>query len=354
MKQYVPIFGLLAVFVSSCSKAPFDEKQTFESTYADPVVLSIPTDRPYVSPSNGINTGCIFAKLIRSGAISYSAEPSQAPWIKVVSKDLPVDENGIQVFIGHRSFYSSENSERFSRGGNDYFAETVTYYVTGSSPLPMPSSKGFGPFQARVVYVRDPAVGEWRADTGIRDDAANVVSRNLSAGDCPKELTDASSRNAYAESMTVIERQLAERGVVARTSDSEVLKSSSGNLAIFKGWITENRLDNVSRENLTQIALNSCAGLNRGGYRWRLPTFNDFYPFTEPYVRDDYRKLADAPDHHIWGNLNEQSPGQYYVLNTNNPSYNLYEAHYANGIFTYDGISFSNKHARILCVADSR
>jgi hypothetical protein len=311
MARRVVIPGLLAITLAACSGgAPFDEKQMFERAFPDPVTLSIPTDRPYVSASDGINTACIFAKLIQRQAISYLPEPSAAPWVRVGSDNLPIQGNQLQVFSGTRHFFRSENSRHYSRDGNDYYAATITYYVSGTSPLPPPSPQGFGPFQARIVYVNDPAVGEWRIQAPINDDARTVVSRALSNGDCPQDLVNASSARAYRQAMATIAQQLAARGAIARTSDNDVLISTASNLAIFRGWINENRLDGTSRET-----------------------------------------LLDTPDNSIWGNINETPQGQYYVLETNLPPYNLYEAYFRNRIFMSDVISFSQAHARLICVA---
>jgi hypothetical protein len=352
MARHGVVPGLLAMALAGCSGAPFDEKRVFETTFSDPVTLSIPTDRPYVSASDGVNTACIFAKLIQRQAINYLPEPSAAPWVRVGSDSLPIQGNQLQVFSGTRQFVRSVNSRRYSRDGNDYYAATVTYYVTGPSPIPPPSPEGFGPFQARIVYVNDPAVGEWRIQDPLNDDARTVVSRTLTQGDCPQDLVNAASARAYRQSMALITQQLAARGAIARTSDSDVLISTASNLAIFRGWMNENRLDGVSRDVLTQTGRDACSGLHRGPYRWRLPTFQDLYGFTEPYVRGDYRKLLDAPDNSIWGNISEASEGQYYVLESNLPPYNLYEAIFRNRIFSSDTISFSQAHARLICVAN--
>lgn len=320
------------------------------------MIVSIPALQARVDAAEGINTGCIFAKLMAKGDLGY--EPALVePWQTLTSKSLAINHNMVTIFSGSRKFDKSENSERFSRNGSDYYASTTTYYVSGFSALPAPSEKGFGPFQVRTVYLRDPAVGQWQAEAAFVDKADTSILRTLSQGDCPQQVVTDASRAAAVSAWGKIESNLLGSGTIAKTKDPEVLEFPNARLTLYTGKANL-FFSGDTNHTLMNSARQTCAGVKKNGKNWRLITWNDFSKITTRL--DPVRwTFPDTPDGRYFKGLKvvgmQTQAGYkntYFLIDNGATWYNMVGMEWFGGGKLTETSSVWPGMSRVLCVAD--
>ena len=300
----VPILALLAL--GSCQKLFDKPDDTALLGFTKPVSLIV--NLAFTEHSTGavytedIDDPCLTGALVATGIANPTPTPDTAPYWNF-STPLPVSDSKILVNIGMRKITSRTNIRTWKQDSSDFFGETIEYIIPGAAPIRPPNSEGFGPFSERVVFVNNPAVGEWKLltvapnspDSDPPPSEGAVIHRAMfPGGQCSKEMIGLNTAigNARLASMNALEKRLSDSGLMQRTAIPNVVLSRQ-----------YGKLYYVSPEPLAPAtvfgASETCANLTVANLSWRIPNSAEINQIFLP----NSQILIDTPDHRIWPRL---------------------------------------------------
>jgi hypothetical protein len=331
------------------------------------------------SASTGVDDpiACGLAQLVQTRRIRFVPTESE-PYFALASDNNPAGGGEIVLFSGRRRFASSSEEQSYSRNSNAYFAQTVTYFIKGEGSLLQPARpEGFGPFSIRLVYVNDPAVGQWRLESftplsggevqGSDRGAIQAILAQVSQRGCPTNAIAASAASARAEALNRIERRLAESGVLARDPTPNTVVSRRNR----RIW---NLASTDMRGRKWRDMFTICGGINvAGGRNWRPASMADLRTIMTP-TRNDRNEggvLIDTPDRRLFGNVTgailasdlhtyEGNPTTLAQASSRRALYQVWhfqraydQQNYRSDMnLTWDPGDFPLEYVSLLCVAD--
>lgn len=294
---------LAALALGACGRTPFDAAAMFEQQFGSSVII-----RGSAATNDRDPAACAVAQLVEAGRIRFVPATGGEPYFTLATSENSATGGDLVLFSGRRRLATSSEEQRYTRDASDYFAQTVTYFINDENALLRPTNpQGFGPFSMRLVYVNDPAVGQWRLASytpisggetpGSEQGAMQAILNDVAQRGCPVAAMTAAATAARAEALNRIERQMAESGVLARGPGNALV--SRVNRRIWHVASTD------MRGRRWRDMFTICNGINiAAGRNWRPASLEDLRTLVTPSRNNNGGGvLVDTPDRRFFGNV---------------------------------------------------
>jgi hypothetical protein len=176
------------------------------------------------------------AAFAQAGYIAVQPNPNAAPWWTFAVHDAAVSGTVTTVVAGKRSVSRVSDEQKWTEGGLQFFAETITYSIVLNQRLQAVTQKVFEGHTLRLVAIRDPARGSWQlsrdASRGThygQNDALLVASELGTVGHDRLSALAGSIKDARTQAFDTIQRNLAAAGILEKdAADPNILVSRRG------------------------------------------------------------------------------------------------------------------------------
>lgn len=335
--RYIAIASCASLAGACSGSSSTDIRQTVGSSewFGRPLQIAVSVGGSDYNITSGtigsVPSKCIVSKLLENGHLKLEPDTSSSPWWSPSVTGAVGASGGFLFNVGQRNVTSITNEKRWKENSISYHAATLVYSIKDSGILNKIGAT-YGPFEARVVYENDPAVGEWRLQTagGGVDESAELAALTSAAfpqHECNDDIIVSAVNSAKAAAFDQIDKSLSDQGVISKGAAPNTLVSKQSGLAYYLGYSNVPTLRGVNIRQIPIMAASMCQKIKVGPYRnWRLSTFDDLRKITSNGAHAASRLPIDVPDRRHWGEFSSNVPGIGAVIPTADPPRQNYGA----------------------------